>query len=98
VNGITLEAAPAVGVDPMIMATYDLTGRQADVVQAVARGLTTSEIARELRISPHTVRDHVKAAFERVGVTSRGELVAKLFFDRYGQAAPSRRTYAPDSA
>jgi hypothetical protein len=37
------------------------------------------EIATALRLSPHTVRDHVKAIFHKVEVSSRGELVAKLF-------------------
>jgi hypothetical protein len=29
------------------------------------------------------VRDHIKAVFGKVGVTSRGELVAKLFAEHY---------------
>jgi hypothetical protein len=31
----------------------------------------------------HTVRDHVKAIFQKVGVSSRGGLVAKLFAEYY---------------
>jgi hypothetical protein len=39
--------------------------------------------AGRLHLSPHTVRDYVKAIFDKVGVSSRGELVAKLFADHY---------------
>ncbi len=50
---------------------------------AIARGGSTSEIAAELFLSPHTVRDHIKTVFEKVGVSSRGELVARLFGEHY---------------
>ena len=50
----------------------------------MARGLGTADIADELYLSPHTVRDHIKTIFEKVGVTSRGELVATLFAEHYG--------------
>jgi DNA-binding CsgD family transcriptional regulator len=39
---------------------------------------------------PHTVRDHVKSVFEKVGVSSRGELIAKLFAEHY--APPLKAT------
>lgn len=52
----------------------------------MARGLSNPEIAAELTLSPHTVRDHLKAIFAKVGVGSRGELVAKLFAEHYGPA------------
>ena len=62
---------------------YGLTPREVEVARRIARGLKTGEIAQELFLSPHTVRDHVKAIFEKVGVSSRGELVARLFADHY---------------
>ena len=61
--------------------------RELDVTRAIARGLKTSEIAAHLHLSPHTVRDHVKAVFEKVGVFSRGELVHRVFAEHY--APPS---------
>jgi DNA-binding CsgD family transcriptional regulator len=35
------------------------------------------------------VRDHLKAIFQKVDVSSRGELTSKLFAEHHGQAAPS---------
>jgi DNA-binding NarL/FixJ family response regulator len=58
---------------------YGLTQRETDVVPLLARGLATKQIAAELCISRHTVSDHIKIIFEKCGVTSRGELVAKIF-------------------
>ncbi len=46
-------------------------------------GSDAVEIARTLFLSPHTVRDHLKAIFAKMGVGSRGELVARLFADHY---------------
>jgi DNA-binding CsgD family transcriptional regulator len=62
---------------------YGLTQRELDVTRAIARGLGTAEMAKHLFISQHTVRDHVKSVFEKTGVSSRGELVAKVFADHY---------------
>jgi DNA-binding NarL/FixJ family response regulator len=69
---------------PIIVEAYCLTTREQEVVRAVARGLSNPEIGAELYLSPHTVRDHLKAVFGKVGVSSRGELVAKLVADHYG--------------
>jgi DNA-binding CsgD family transcriptional regulator len=44
----------------------------------VLSGNATADIARHLFISPHTVHDHLKSLFGKVGVGSRGELVARL--------------------
>jgi predicted ATPase/DNA-binding CsgD family transcriptional regulator len=48
-----------------------LSPRQAEVLRLVARGLTNSQIADELFISPHTVKRHLDSIYRKVGVTSR---------------------------
>jgi DNA-binding NarL/FixJ family response regulator len=80
---VIIEPAKAADIAPLIVEAYELTQRELEVTRLIARGLGTSQIARELYLSPHTVRDHVKAVFEKVGVSSRGELVAKVFADHY---------------
>lgn len=80
---VIIEPAKAADIAPLIVEAYELTQRELEVTRLIARGLGTSQIARDLYLSPHTVRDHVKAVFEKVGVSSRGELVAKVFADHY---------------
>lgn len=80
---LVIEPAKAADVAPLIVEAYGLTQRELDVTRAIARGLGTAEIAALLFVSQHTVRDHVKSVFEKVGVSSRGELVAKVFAEHY---------------
>ena len=82
-TAVTVEPARSEQIAPLMMAAYALTPREQQVTRAVARGLSSQEIAAELFLSPHTVRDHLKAIFLKAGVTSRGELVATLFADHY---------------
>ncbi len=86
---VTIEPAKSSQIAPIIVEAYCLTAREQQITQAVARGLSNQEIAAELFLSAHTVRDHLKAVFAQVGVGSRGELVAKLFADHYGPALHS---------
>ena len=80
---LVVEPAKASEVAPLIVDAYELTPREVDVTRALARGRTTNEIALELHLSRYTVQDHLKAVYEKVGVSSRGELVAKMFADHY---------------
>ncbi len=82
---IAMTIGPAAGseIATLIVAAYELTPREHEVTELIARGLSTAEIASRLFLSPHTVRDHVKAVFEKVAVGTRGELVAKLYTEHY---------------
>ncbi len=78
---VLIEPARAADLTPILLEAYDLTEREIDIVIHLARGLSTKHIAAELSISPHTVRDHVKAIFTKTGFSTRGELVARVFSD-----------------
>ena len=51
--------------------THQLTDREREVLQLVARGLPNKLIARELGISEKTVKAHLTTVFQRIGVTDR---------------------------
>lgn len=80
---VVIEAAKSAEIAPILIDAYSLTPREREVLGAIARGGSTAEIAAELFLSPHTVRDYVKTVFEKTGVSSRGELVARLFGEHY---------------
>jgi DNA-binding NarL/FixJ family response regulator len=76
-----VEPATPTRIAPIVAEAYGLTPREQQVTRGVARGLSNADVAASLHLSPHTVRDHLKATFAKVGVASRGELVARLFAD-----------------
>ena len=53
-----------------------LTARELEVLRLVARGLGNKEIAADLRITTHTVKYHLAAVLEKLGVRSRTEAVS----------------------
>ena len=52
-----------------------LTKREEEVVRLLAEGLQNREIAQELNLSNHTVKNYMFRIFDKVGVSSRVELV-----------------------
>ena len=54
-----------------------LTPREAQILDAIADGLTNKAIARRLGISLHTVKFHVESVFRKLGASTRTEAVAK---------------------
>ena len=75
---VTLGAAPADDLAPLLMRAWGLTRRQREVTRLVIDGLSTEDIATALFISVHTVRDHLKTMFGKTGVSRRQDLITVL--------------------
>jgi DNA-binding CsgD family transcriptional regulator len=80
---ILMEAVRPPELAPLIADAYGFTERERVLTELVARGLPTNEIANRLHLSAYTVQDHLKSIFDKTGTSSRGDLVARLFFDHY---------------
>lgn len=66
-SSILLPSAEGQQHDPLAQ----LSPRQLDVLRLIALGQSNKEIARELTLSPYTVRIHVSAMLKVLGVSSR---------------------------
>lgn len=53
-----------------------LTKREGDIVRLVLEGKTNRDIANQLALSEHTIKNHLFRLFKKIGVSSRSELIA----------------------
>ena len=88
---ITLAPADAGELESLRLALHGLTPREREVAQLLTRGATNDEIAQELWISRHTVKDHAKAVYAKLKVAGRAELSAKLFHEHIAPRLDSQR-------
>lgn len=86
---VLLEPARPAEMAPLIADAYGFTDTERRVTELVAQGLSTKQVAGRLRVSTYTVQDHLKSIFTKSGTGSRGELVARLFFDHHAAALTS---------
>jgi len=67
------------GAQPLsrsLPAAFDaLTARETEILNYLLDGVRVSTIAQRLYLSQHTVRNHLRAIFKKVGVTSQAELI-----------------------
>lgn len=63
----------------VVLEKYGLTAREIQVASAVVQGLNNQDIADQMCISTNTVKEHFKNIFRKMGVSSRGEMLIKIF-------------------
>ena len=80
---VMIELARPVQIAPLLIRAYGLSERETDVVTGVLQGRSTEQIAEATYLSPYTVQDYLKSVFEKTGVRSRRELVAKMFAEQH---------------
>jgi two-component system nitrate/nitrite response regulator NarL len=78
VDGRLLHGARPGAVTRQRTPVDDLTPREQRVLQLLVRGCSTSEIVRQMSVTPSTVRTHVQSIFVKLGVHSRLQAVALL--------------------
>ena len=73
VESIPTVPQPTALIKSPLPPTYpdDLTTREVEVLQLLATGLTSAQIAKKLIISLLTVNTHVRSIYSKLGVTSR---------------------------
>jgi DNA-binding NarL/FixJ family response regulator len=69
--GMTMFAPKAEQPEPL------LTEREREVLEAIAAGATNREIAQQLFLSPHTVKEHTSALYRKLQVRNRAEAVQR---------------------
>jgi len=57
----------------------ELSHRELEVLQALAQGLAYKQIADQLNVSIHTVRNYIRRVYEKLHVRCRTEAVVKYF-------------------
>jgi DNA-binding CsgD family transcriptional regulator len=80
---IVIERTASPASTAVRLEAHGVTAREREIAGLLAAGLTNPEIAKRLVLSSYTVQDHIKSLFEKTNVSSRQELVARIFLDDY---------------
>lgn len=68
-----------------------LTRRERALLEALAKGLSNKDLARDFEISANTVKFHLSNLFEKLGVKNRAQAIAFYYSSRLPQDASARR-------
>ncbi len=79
---VTIQRAPPADVAALVFHAHGLTARERQLARLLLDGLPNTEIAQRLYISTYTVRDHVKAVLDKLGVHSKREFIASILSQR----------------
>lgn len=68
---------------PAVPATWALTPQEGQIVDLLIQGLSNRQIADRLYLSEHTIEWHLRHAYDKIGVRTRTQLLARLFQELY---------------
>lgn len=68
-------AAAGVETGPASRDSWNMTNREHEIMELLADGRNNTAIAKELFISPSTLKNHITRIFDKLGVTSRSEAI-----------------------
>lgn len=74
---ITRQVLKAVNTEQALNPDVGLSDREMDVLDCLAQGMTTAQIAEELYISENTVKTHVRHILDKLDASNRAEAVSK---------------------
>ena len=75
---VNLRSATPTETFELLCRVYALSTREREIVSLLVAGLDTRAMSEALFISAHTVQDHLKSVFGKIGIHSRRELLATL--------------------
>jgi DNA-binding CsgD family transcriptional regulator len=70
-QSLSTASSPAAAVKPAVIYPDGLTAREVEVLRLLAQGLTDTQIAGQLVISPRTVNNHLTSIYSKIQVSSR---------------------------
>jgi DNA-binding CsgD family transcriptional regulator len=73
---LVIQPAALESIRDALLRALGLSARERQIALLSLQGQAAKEIARDLRISPWTVQDHLKAVYAKTGVNSRADLSA----------------------
>jgi DNA-binding NarL/FixJ family response regulator len=74
---VTRQVLQAVNTEQALNPDVGLSDREMDVLECLAQGMTTAQIAEELYISENTVKTHVRHILDKLDASNRAEAVSK---------------------
>ncbi|MGB0091427.1 MAG: helix-turn-helix transcriptional regulator [Solirubrobacteraceae bacterium] len=78
-----LERTPSPQSTAIRLEAHGVTPHEREIATPIAQGRSNPEIAEALVLSPYTVQNHIKNLFDKTGVSSRQQLVARVFLHDY---------------
>ena len=83
ITALLLERRPSNPADLSVVSRlYRLSPRESETVKYLMLGLTTKEVAQSMRVSPNTIKQFVRIAMTKMGVSTRSGIVAKVWGGR----------------